>query len=959
MKNKKRLVLFCLLQLTLFGLPTHAQQGFSAYDIATKANNYFPASVSASQLFSKPKEEIDYATGRATIRIPIYEIRTADFTLPISLYYVTSGIKMNQLNGSVAMGWQLEAEPMITRMTRGKPDESSILIQGSLIKGDSPSYRNSVGRGDTDPMQDLFYYRLLNGKNGKFFLEDSSTGEFVPKLLNPDNIQFAASKKASMSDYSLSLTDTDGTRYVFGENETAREVTFQGSTRCMTSWKTSSIYSVNGDYLRFDYRGRAVEEFPYAYYDFYTIEKEFPHNSDNTGFPDELGVPPHPGYWKGVDGKMNYYYLEGTGTDAQFLKWRAVTDLPYEQPGSRVEARPIERINFDGGSVEFYYESPSSSLALLKGIKVYIGRECIRDIKLTSSLAGTYMPNRYLLNKVEIRGTNNDLLERYSFKYNPGFNQGNRNAVDYWGYYNGEVSNTDLVPMMTLKIDPENGYAPIDFTIGGGYKGNNYTGTSALMLNEVTYPSGGKTLYNYEPHEFLLSEPDQFGNIGLLGGGPRLSSISDLPVSGKPVYRGFLYGADCNFNRIGFSRFAVTPESFCQRLDKSYIISNNFAHSEYPGKSVTYSNMLNEQVDDRVYYPCVGEEVNGVLTVHYNHFEEINLRFSPDIIDIHDKLSMEDSCTHHKRLLTRPLETIQSTPKLKYAIVRDLKPFSTIVNPYGDAIPEYLKNRYGNSYVTRSVDVAQRTSDVTETNHKYYDENDGTLLQKQERRSYLYPGVISEINSDQEQVSIKYSGMENPTGAYQVMQQKNVLSVPTETEHYVDSALRKRIRYNYSTDPNTNSGYSLSSIAETLHPNGSLRTVETYSSYLPCGKPGQATAIDGRTTAIVWSYGGKFPIAMAEGMQASDLTAAGIDLKYIATTHNIAESVYTILDGLRTRYPNARISTYRYDPTTGMIQKTTPDGVSEHYSYDPAGRLEEVKDNQLRTILNYEYHETN
>ena len=55
------------------------QSNFSSYDISTGFSSYWPASVSASQLFRKSAEKIDYATGRATIRIPLYEIRTADF----------------------------------------------------------------------------------------------------------------------------------------------------------------------------------------------------------------------------------------------------------------------------------------------------------------------------------------------------------------------------------------------------------------------------------------------------------------------------------------------------------------------------------------------------------------------------------------------------------------------------------------------------------------------------------------------------------------------------------------------------------------------------------------------------------------------------------------------------------------------------------------------------------------
>ena len=148
------------------------------------------------------------------------------------------------------------------------------------------------------------------------------------------------------------------------------------------------------------------------------------------------------------------------------------------------------------------------------------------------------------------------------------------------------------------------------------------------------------------------------------------------------------------------------------------------------------------------------------------------------------------------------------------------------------------------------------------------------------------------------------------------MRQKNVLSVPTETKHYVNGTLRKQIRYNYDINSDTNSGYSLSSIEESVGNNEQMRTVETYGTYLPCGKPCQITRIDGRNIAIVWSYGGKYPIAIAEGLQASDLTTAGINLKSVAVAHSVAESVYTLLDGLRTRYTNAKISTYSYDTDT-------------------------------------------
>ena len=798
---------------------------------------------------------------------------------------------------------------------------------------------------------------MLNGKSGKFILEDSNHKEFIPRLLNADNIKMSAPEINNKYNYPIHLTNTDGTEYIFGGDDSACENTLQplNHISCITSWKVSSITSVNGDNLRFSYRSKPIDEYPYSYYDFYTLETYFGDDPAHSLEPTEPGKPPHPGYWKGVNGKMNYYFLRA----GEFKKWKVVNDEPYHQPGSHVEARPIERIDYDGGSVRFFYDKPSASLFILKRIEVYSRDTCIRTVCLNSSAE---RQDYYLLNNVEISGTDNNVVERYSFKYHSGFNKTYRNAVDYWGYYNGESGNTDLVPRVNLKMYGEVSPTekPVDLTIGGAEsKENDYLYASAFMLEEVTYPTGGCSQYNYEPHDIYLPEVDEYGRNSIRGGGPRLASIIEIPIVGKNIRRHFLYGKDCNFGGVGYSRFPVTPESFCQRLDKYYFVFSNYNYADFQGKSVTYSNMLSEQVDERVYYPCVAEEVNGVLTVHYNHYEEVDLRFQPDVIDVHDKLAMEDSCANYKRILTKPLNSTHSMPGLKYTIVRDIKPLATFENYCGESLPEHYWRLYGYGYNARHVDVVQRESDITESTHKYHDEEGGTLLQETETKAYLHPGVVSQINTDQEQVSIKYSGMEPPTGGYQVMRQKNVLSVPTETKHYVNGTLRKQIRYNYDINSDTNSGYSLSSIEESVGNNEQMRTVETYGTYLPCGKPCQITRIDGRNIAIVWSYGGKYPIAIAEGLQASDLTTAGINLKSVAVAHSVAESVYTLLDGLRTRYPNAKISTYRYDPATGMIRKTSSDGVSEHYSYDPAGRLKEVRDNQLQTILNYEYHETN
>jgi hypothetical protein len=63
-------------------------------------------------------------TGTPEISIPLYEIKVDDFTLPISLNYHASGVRVDQHPGWVGLGWSLFAGGVITRQRENGIDES-------------------------------------------------------------------------------------------------------------------------------------------------------------------------------------------------------------------------------------------------------------------------------------------------------------------------------------------------------------------------------------------------------------------------------------------------------------------------------------------------------------------------------------------------------------------------------------------------------------------------------------------------------------------------------------------------------------------------------------------------------------------------------------------------------------------------------------------------------------------
>src|SRR5438105_6682476 len=81
-----------------------------------------PASPEVSALAKYINYEVSYCNGLPQIEIPIYQIKDGDISIPISLSYHASGIKVSETPGWVGLGWSLNAEPSITRSIKGKAD---------------------------------------------------------------------------------------------------------------------------------------------------------------------------------------------------------------------------------------------------------------------------------------------------------------------------------------------------------------------------------------------------------------------------------------------------------------------------------------------------------------------------------------------------------------------------------------------------------------------------------------------------------------------------------------------------------------------------------------------------------------------------------------------------------------------------------------------------------------------
>ncbi|MEP5913265.1 MAG: hypothetical protein ABJ277_07320, partial [Flavobacteriaceae bacterium] len=66
---------------------------------------------------------VSHSTGIPQINIPLYTMNASGISIPFNLSYHASGIKVDQLMGSIGLGWSMSPGFRITRTVRGNPDD--------------------------------------------------------------------------------------------------------------------------------------------------------------------------------------------------------------------------------------------------------------------------------------------------------------------------------------------------------------------------------------------------------------------------------------------------------------------------------------------------------------------------------------------------------------------------------------------------------------------------------------------------------------------------------------------------------------------------------------------------------------------------------------------------------------------------------------------------------------------
>lgn len=512
MKNSISLFLFLLL--------TYSVQAQNTLSPDLNSVVAVPQSPEAAAFEKYGNVPVSMYTGTPQISVPLFNIQGREMSMPISLSYDASGVKVEQVATSVGLGWNLNAGGAVTRQVAGLPDgypETSTGFEGQrifdpLVTGFLDYTKaNNVAPFTTHPKgifqlldqferdqqnlavdlePDVFSFNI-NGLSGNIFInyaEDTAYCQNDPNI----RVEFEFDPTDPLIKDQLSswtITGPDGTRYIFAKKEVTNH-TFQHrfgqnifpvTQEYTSAWYISQIISPSKkDQIIFNYSGTTAWTYPQPILNRISSKSD-PVNSGSLIALCGTGT-------SSTESLSNDYFIRQFHLQSISINGRTAAVF-YEGTGN--SERKDLKGRFPLKSIDVYDQLTGSSVANTIRLKhSYFG-----DLNDTTA-TGTNSENlvRLMLESVHILGDQSPGTQSqvYSFDYDSPTLLPHRDdlGVDYWGYFNG-ANNTDLIPA----YDDGNG-----FTLPGANRNADLTSTKIGTLTKINYPTGGLSEFFYSLH---------------------------------------------------------------------------------------------------------------------------------------------------------------------------------------------------------------------------------------------------------------------------------------------------------------------------------------------------------------------------------------------------------------------------------------------------------------------------
>ena len=442
-----------------------------------------PQSPTTSDLGKYGEIQVNESTGSISPSIPLFDYNAGDITIPIVLQYSGNGVRVNQDPTWAGINWNINPGGIITREVNDLPDEKTYInnreyypyselvsLQGSNNPHNhtSQSYHKlkELTSQAVDSEVDIFNYNFM-GYSGSFFLDKSNNVHLIKydkelKIL----FHLLPENKSQIEIYT-----PDGTAYYFGVEASESSRAFLG----IGAGSTANIpYTQNAFYLyKIKCSNGGLIDFKYKSY----------------------GLP------------CNYKKIgiKETAAMSEILPCNKSKLILYNDTERMVKLTKITN-SINNQSIEFQSTERGNCNGLLRLEKIIIKNDStvfkkielnyltINNESTNSNIGSVNLDNKFFLTKVAFFDKVGLFEKNYKLSYfHPeSFPSKSSFAQDELGFYNGEISNTTLLPKSKSPVfdifclfETAKREAVFDFAKIGS-------------LTKIEYPTGGYTEFEYE-----------------------------------------------------------------------------------------------------------------------------------------------------------------------------------------------------------------------------------------------------------------------------------------------------------------------------------------------------------------------------------------------------------------------------------------------------------------------------
>ncbi|WP_299155973.1 hypothetical protein [uncultured Tenacibaculum sp.] len=954
-------------------------------------------------------------TGRANVSIPVFTIKSGNISIPISLSYNSSGVKVNDIPSSVGSNWSLNAGGVISKVVKGIEDFKS---PGGCFPFDfgyyfsDPGYLYPIGRsligycsnaslwGEGDVYPDEFIVNApgLNTTytHGKLDTNNDNISDVLELTGQQNKItEIQGEFDAGKYNVSLKKTGSNDHEYIDGAFN---------SNKLLYGIKNISIVSTNG--LLYDFNHKDISQYTYseqarntsgggvAYKPINIISQrkvESYHLSKIKDLKSNKEVVfEYETYNRGsYDPIDNAYFY--TGSTTQFYMDAIVKAKSTKYP----KINRLTKINYDKGSVEFIYGLNRQDLLEEKALTQIIIKDInglvIKKINLeysymqNSAYASSPQNKRLKLDKVQSSNANNEVLPGYTMSYNTtSLPPRGVWGKDFLGYHNGSYTTSLSDPKPIVYFYPDKGiHSFLPSSKGSGYYllngqyslASNLAYAKAGVLEKIQYPTGGFSEFEHELNQFKIE------NTAISGGGLRIKTQKIIDELGNEQILDYEYKETDNTssgamvsmpNFIDFRVNNVYSGNLSPSSTLSYLSFKTFrtakTQAEFTNNSfVGYSrvlvkNRINNGYTEYNYsspkdFPNIMHQSSPLLNTKAYVAKRNGMRtgtFSKEVY----RGKLKSSKVYNNTGL-KLKETINSYTYKKF----EEYTFSDVIRLCGTS-QCYSKEDYNGAALSFTHKILSERYLLTSSINTDYLDGGNTSVTKETVYDPTYPLVKENTITDATKEVINkfyypHDSQVNGQPNMSTLRAQNRYSEMIQQESYHDGQKIFTERINYHNFGNNlylpNKIYTAKG-TQNLEEGAIIDKRDSYGNIL------QFHNKDGIYTSFIYGYGNTSLLAKIEN-EKYDIAISKIPITVTALQNLDNQSDENTLIGyfntMRTALPNARISSYTYIPSVGVSTITDNRGKNMSYVYDNHHRLSLIKDTDGNIIKRYYYNYKN